>query len=137
MVDGDQEASSVYSRTVRRPSHQCRWLGRMSSCPYRVSATPILDLLRLTPSSSIMWLPVCSQVAGAPVFFLVVWTSLACLLQLVFYMCWRTSAVSICLFRFLSGIQSDFSMAMVLSYVALVATVCGQLLLKSLQRKSC
>ena len=48
-------------------------------------------------------------------------TSLAFFLQLVFFVRWLTSAVAICFLEFVSGIQRDFSMAMVLSCVAQVA----------------
>ena len=50
-------------------------------------------------------------------------TSVAFFFKLVYFVRWRTSAVEICFLGFVSGIRRDFSMAMVLSCVALVAMV--------------
>ena len=81
-------------------------------------------------SSSKTWFPVCSQggrstgvISGCVSPKIDLQTSLVVFLQLVFFVRWWTSTVAICLLGFVSAIQRDFSMAMVLSCVALVATV--------------
>ena len=83
-----------------------------------------------TPSTLKTWFAVCSQGGRRPgVLFgcvdlkIDIQNSLAFFLQLVFFVRWQTSAVAICLLGFVSGIRRDFSMAMVLNRVALVATV--------------
>ena len=45
------------------------------------------------------------------------------LLQLVFFVPFRASAVAICFLGFVSGIHTDFTMAVVLSCVTMVAAV--------------
>ena len=96
-----------------------------------------------TSSTSKTWLPACSQGGRSPGVHsgcvdpkIDLQTSLDFFLKLVVFVRWRTSAVAICLLGFLSGIQRDFSLAMMLSCVALIATGGGQLLLKSLGQES-
>ena len=82
------------------------------------------------PSNSKTWFPVCSHGSRRPGVLsgcvdprIDLQTSLAFFPQLVFLVHWRTSAVAICLTGFVSGIERDFSIAMLLSCVALVAMV--------------
>ena len=84
------------------------------------------------PSTSKMLFPVCRQGGRNPGVLSVcvdpkldLQTLLAFFIQLLFFVHWRTSAEAICLLGFVSGIQRDFSITVVLSCVILVAAIGG------------
>ena len=105
----------------------------MSICPWRVSSDHAV-LITASPdlalSSLKTWCPVCCQGGRSPGVLsgcleprVYNQTSLAVFNQFIFFMRWQTFVVGVRLLGFVFGICRDFSMAMVLTCVVLMAMV--------------
>ena len=113
------------SHTGRHRSHELLSLARLCNA-HILSFSTSPDI---TPSTSKTCFPVCSQGgrslrvhSGCMDPKIDLQTSLAFFLQLVLFVRWQTFAMATCFLGFVSGIQRDFSMAMVLSCVTLIVT---------------